>query len=341
MKKIIVYCPGNVLSGGVYSLHNLCAKLIESGYNAGMLYHSSRPEILNHEHILAYHVPSVISIEDSSDNMLIVPETETLFFRHFVHIKKVVYWLGLNNYFKKPVFRPPFNIKIFRKVIQCRNYFGFSSGFPEQLKRHLSWWAKSDDMIWQNNVIHMSNSFYAALCCQWKGVKNVYLLHNPVQEEYYAEKNHQVPKKTKIAFGPKTPKLLIALCRLCFKYQIVRLKHMSPATVKQHLKEAMVFAEFGNNSGRDRMPREAALLGCVVFSNIRGSAAYQQDMPIPEMYKIPDSLINYPKIMKRLKNSVKYYAAVKDDFKTYINVLEAERMNFPDRVKKVFAEIAG
>jgi glycosyltransferase involved in cell wall biosynthesis len=339
MKKIYVYCPGNVLSGGIYSLHNLCAKLAEAGYQAGMLYHSIDPDILNHEHIRAYHVSSFISIEDSSDNILIVSETETLFLHRFIHIQKVVYWLGLNNYFNKPVFRRPFHIKLLRKAIMCRNYYGYAAGIIENCKRRLSWWSKAGDIIWRDPVIHMSNSYYVAQCCHWRGVEKVNILHNPVQEEYYHEAGQPVLKKPKIIFGPKTPKILIALCRCWFNFEIVRLKHLSPDVVKQHMKEAMVFAEFGNNSGRDRMPREAALLGCVVFSNTRGSAAFNQDMPIPDRYKIPDTLLNYRKIMRRLKQSVRHYASVKSDFNDYLSALEEERTNFPAAVKRVFAEI--
>jgi len=339
MKKIYVYCPGNVLSGGIYSLHNLCAKLVEEGFQAGMVYHSINPDILNHEHIRAYHVPSFISIEDSSGNIMIVSETETQFLHRFNHIQKVVYWLGLNNYFKKPVFRRPFNIKLFRKAIMCRNYYGYTAGVVENYKRRLNWWAKAGDRIWQGPVLHMSNSYYVAHCCQWKGIENVPVMHNPVQEEYYLEAGEPLIKKPKIVFGPKTPKILIALCRCLFSYEIVRLKHMSPEVVKQHMKEAMVFAEFGNNSGRDRMPREAALLGCVVFSNTRGSAAFHLDMPIPDRYKIPDTWMNYPSIIKLLKYCVWHYEAVKNDFKEYITALEEERKNFPAVVKRIFTEI--
>ncbi len=339
MKKVFVYCPGNVLSGGVYSLHNLCARLAEAGFDAGMVYHSIVPGILHHENILAYNVTSFVSVEDAADNILVVPETEILFMQRFAHIKKVIYWLGLNNYFKKPPFRRPFQVKLFRKAILCRNYFGYSAGMTENLKRRLSWWAKSKDRIWHEPVIHLSNSFYVALCLQAKGVEKVQVLHNPVQDDFYNVAGNGTVKMPGVIFGPKTPKILIALCRLFFSFRVVRLKHLSPEQVMQHMKETVVFAEFGNNSGRDRMPREAALLGCVVFSNIRGSAAVHGDMPIPDIYKIPDKWINFPGIMKRLRHCVIHYETVKNDFREYVKALEEERINFPGAVKRIFTEI--
>jgi hypothetical protein len=339
MKYIYIYCPGNVITGGIYSLHNLCARLIEIGYNACMYYHSVDEAIINHENIRSFAVPSVDFINDSPDHVLIVSETETLFLSRFHSIKKIVYWLALNSYFKKPVFRWPFSIKMLRKAIQCRNYYGYSAGMLENIKRSASWWAKANDTIWQGDIIHMSNSHYVARCCQSKGIEKVYILHNPVREEHYNGSALRVQKKPKIVFGPKTPMNLIWLCQIFLPFEIVRLKYMLPQTVMEHMKEAMVFAEYGNYPGRDRMPREAALLGCVLCSNIRGSAGYYEDMPIPVKYKIADTVCNYPKIVKLLKHCIRNYTSAKDDFVDYVRSLQEERVNFRANVASVFSEI--
>lgn len=189
---------------GVNSLHNLCASLINNGFDAGMIYHSADYAILNHEHILSYKVPTFSNIDDSSNNILIVPEAETSFLKGFTSIKKVVYWLSLNYYFTNPPFRFPFSKKMIRKLIYCQNYFGHSTGIIENFKRFLNRWNKANDEIWKGNVIHMSNSYYVAEYCKYIGVDTVYILHNPVREEYYVESGHQTQKKDKILFGAKT-----------------------------------------------------------------------------------------------------------------------------------------
>ncbi len=339
MSTIYIFCPGNVISGGVYSLHNLCSGLILTGYNACMVYHSFDPEIINHPNIRSFKVPYTGHIEDAPDNMLIVSETEILFLSNFKSIRKAVYWLGLNNYFKKPPFRKPFHIKLLRKLILCRNYSGYSSGFAENIKRKLSWWMKKDDVVWNHDILQLANSFYVAEFLKTKGIKTTYVILNPVIDLFYERQEQHIPKKNKIVFGPKTPKLLIFLCRIFLNCEIVRLKHISPEDAKLHMEEAMIFAEFGNNSGRDRMYREAALLDCIVFSNTRGSAAINKDLPIPPQYKITDSLKNYPKILKQLKKGLKNYEASKSDFTGYINYLKEEKANFLATVKSVFTEI--
>ncbi len=339
MSKIYIYCPGNVISGGVYSLHHLCTGLILSGFNAHMVYHNIDPEVINHPNICSFQAPYASHIEDAPENMLIVSETEIQYLNGFRSVKKVVYWLGLNNYFKKPPFRKPFHIKLLRKLIQCRNYSGYSSGLSENMKRRLSWWMKKDDIVWKSGIIHLSNSYYVAEVLKAKGIMKTYIIHNPVIDSFYVQNEKKIIKKNKIVFGPKTPKLLIFLSRLILNCEIVRLKHISPEDAKLHMEEAMIFAEFGNNSGRDRMHREAALLGCIVFSNTRGSAAIKEDMPIPEAYKIPDAIWNFPQILKRLRKALMNYHACKSDFIEYTHYLQKEKSSFPATIKSVFTEI--
>jgi hypothetical protein len=339
MSTLYIYCPGNVISGGVYSLHQLCAGLVLSGFNAGMVYHSIDKNVIGHPNIRSFQVPVFTHVEDKKDNLLIVSETEIAFLNYFNAIKKAVYWLGLNNYFKKPPFRKPFHFKLLRKIIQCRNYSGYSSGFTENFKRKLSWWMKKDDIVWQSGIIHLSNSYYVAESLKTKGIIKTYVIHNPVIDLFYSHTDNKITKKDKIVFGPKTPKLLIFLSRLFLNCEIVRLKHISPENAKLHMQEAMIFAEFGNNSGRDRMHREAALLHCIVFSNIRGSAAISKDMPIPQTYKIPDTIKNYPEIIKQLKKCLINYESHKTDFTDYIHYLKEEKANFNATIKSVFTEI--
>jgi len=339
MSVVYVYCPGNVISGGVYSLHNLCAGLIHAGFKAGMVYHSVDPDVVNHANIRSFQVPVYTHVDDKTDNLIIVSETEISYLNYFKSIRKAVYWLGINNYFKKPPFRKPFHIKLLRKAILCRNYHGYSSGFIENTKRRLSLWMKKNDIVWQPGIIHLSNSHYAAEFLKFKGIPKTYIIHNPVIDLFYAHSENQIVKKTKIVFGPKTPKLLIFLCKMFLNCEIVRLKHISPEDARLHMQEAIIFAEFGNNSGRDRMHREAALLGCVIFSNTRGSAAVYEDMPIPSEYKIPDTIKNYPRIIKQLKKKLMNYDTCQLDFTGYKNYLREEKNNFVPTIKSVFTEI--
>ena len=45
------------------------------------------------------------------------------------------------------------------------------------------------------------------------------------------------------------------------------------------------YIDFGPHPGMDRLPREAALAGCIVITNREGAAAHDEDVPLPPEYK--------------------------------------------------------
>lgn len=69
------------------------------------------------------------------------------------------------------------------------------------------------------------------------------------------------------------------------------------------LSRSKVYIDFGHHPGRDRIPREAAILNNCIVTGIQGSARYYSDIPIPHFYKIDkiedvnivlnDCLLNY------------------------------------------------
>ena len=53
---------------------------------------------------------------------------------------------------------------------------------------------------------------------------------------------------------------------------------------------AKVYVDFGNHPGKDRIPREAALCGCRVVTNLRGAAAYREDVELDDCLKFDESV---------------------------------------------------
>lgn len=340
MDKIIILCPGDVISGGVNSLHNLCASLVRNGFNAAMYYFKAKPEIINSHQITSYNVIRYDGNIDEPDQIIIAPETMTEKIASFSKAKKIIYWLGIKFYFKSPPWKSPFNKKYFRRLIKCRSYYGYSSGLIESAKRKLSEYAKSKINIWTDDFMHISNSYYVANYCLHKGAKKVYVIHNPIRNEFY-EKIFDLNNRTKtILLGTKTPKLLVLFLWLFLKgYKIIQLRHMPFERIVKLMSESVVFAEFGSNHGRDRMPREAAMLGCIVFMNTRGSSALKEDYYIDNQYKIIDKLINYPRIIKKIKKAAQNYKIQISDFDQFREQLENEKANFDCEVKNVFSKL--
>ncbi len=289
-KKIVVCSPGDVLiSGGVNSLHNLCRALGQSGYDASMYYINPQEEIVGSSYYKAYGVKRLKEIEDTSDSLVIVPETLVPFLFEYKNVGKMIYWLSLPFYFKTPPWKAPFDIKLFRSLVKCKSYYGYSSGKIEDLKRRISEYAKSKLNIWDGSILHLSNSYLVADYCKSKGVEG-YVLHNPIRDEFYDTSTVQQEREKIVLFGPKTQRSWMRKAsRKLPEFQFIKLKRMPSDQVFELMSKAMAFIEIGKFPGRDRMPREAAMRGCVVITNTRGTAGNDKDFKLTEDYRIVET----------------------------------------------------
>ena len=60
---------------------------------------------------------------------------------------------------------------------------------------------------------------------------------------------------------------------------------MSKDQVRQALNSAAIYVEFGDNPGKDRLPREAACCGAIVLARIEGGSRMFGDTPIDPIHK--------------------------------------------------------
>ncbi|MGC8677909.1 MAG: hypothetical protein ACP5UF_06830 [Hydrogenobaculum sp.] len=93
---------------------------------------------------------------------------------------------------------------------------------------------------------------------------------------------------------------------------------MTRDQVIETLQKAKVYIDFGNHPGKDRIPREAAILGCCVITGKRGSATFFEDVPIPEEYKFEERY---------------------QDFNYYRQVIRNEPTKFLENLKKIFVKV--
>lgn len=112
--------------------------------------------------------------------------------------------------------------------------------------------------------------------------------------------------------------------------------NMTRHEVIETLQRAKVYIDFGNHPGKDRIPREAAILGCCVITNKRGSAAFYDDVPIPEGYKFEDKDENIPLIINKIKDCFEYFEERYKDFDYYRILIKQEPQNFIEDLKRLY-----
>src|SRR5690606_31379367 len=100
-----------------------------------------------------------------------------------------------------------------------------------------------------------------------------------------------------------------------------------------------LYVDFGYHPGKERMPREACLMRCCLIIGKDGSAAYDEDMPIPMQYRFEKEDKYIPEIVERIHNCIDNYDENIKDFSSYRAELYNEKSNFEKAVETTFIKI--
>lgn len=145
-------------------------------------------------------------------------------------------------------------------------------------------------------------------------------------------------KQPRVAVNPSKGRALLAEFRESFPYiDVIELAGMSREQVKAELAASAIYIDFGHHPGRDRLPREAALSGVVVFTTKFGSAANHVDMPLDDWYKF-DSVSELGEKIRLVFHDFNSHVAAQ---KNYQDVVRSQRAVFEHEVARLlyYAEI--
>lgn len=314
--RYFIAAPGGLASGGPELLHQLCHELRKLGYEAKMLYYymeeaqETNPVHPNYE---MYHNSYVLETDcvDCEDACLIVPEpVSLLILGQMKRCKKIIWWLSVDFFYEYNTLRDGMRLK---------------------------------DM----DIVHLVQCKYAeSILVNVFGIANTRIryLSDYLRPEFIEQVKNSIPtgdKRNIVVYNPK--KGLDITAHLMQKagpsISFVPLVHMTPAQVGQTLRQAKVYIDFGNHPGKDRIPREAAYSGCCVITGTKGSAAYPEDVPIPQEYKFKDGIAQAEEILNLIRAIFADYERYRKDFAAYCNRIEGEKKKFELDTKTVFKEI--
>lgn len=135
------------------------------------------------------------------------------------------------------------------------------------------------------------------------------------------QRNPFIKKQNIIAYNHTKDKTTPILCQQ-LKIPCVPLSNMTRSETVDILNKCKVYIDLGYHPGKDRLPREAAMCGCVVITNKSGSAAYMEDVPIEEKITFDtDLLLLLPMVMS---NYEKYY----EKQEPYRKSIQEEKIKF-------------
>jgi len=327
-KDALVYlvCPPAYASGGPELIYQLASKLADHGVETYLYYHP-RHEDPVHPNYVGYGTRSADFIEDDKRNLLIVPEALVPSFNEaetFNHIRKCIWWLSVDNFFADLYRRAPARriarIPLIRALrIYEKRYFA------EQVRT-------------PHYEYHLAQSQYAMALLKAENIDGSYLSDFLGPHFFERARELQAIKKQDIVLynpakgGRFTAKIMEAAADLTW----IPIQNMTPAEVADLLARAKVYIDFGHHPGKDRFPREAALLNCCIITGKRGSAAYDEDVNIPGKYKINDSKFNIARITRLIRSCIQDYDRHTKDFDHYRDLIRKEEQQFIKDMKTVF-----
>lgn len=309
LKAIYMVVPAHVYTGGPTALFQLCHYLNKHfGIDARIAFINIREEGNPihpcYKKFECQWLP-LKKVKDDPGNIIIFPETLTNLVDKFRFSKKVIYWLAVDNFFLS---RYPTS-KISKFLFLVRTFPNILRFLYIPDKRILLWndykqYIAYDEIVkvMENGALqeflskidlHIAQSIYARNFLIKLGVdkERIPILREPLEEEFLNAKINYDKKEDIVAFNARkafsiVDRILSKLKKRNKTLKIIPLMNVGKEGMIKTLGKSKVFVDIGLHPGRDRPPREAAVLGNIVIVNRRGGCYFFEDCPIPGEYKI-------------------------------------------------------
>lgn len=309
--KFIIMAPARVQSGGPELAHQLCYELLKKGYDSYMYYTFSNVSGPGDEECAEryrkYGTRHVLIHEeaDDADNIVIVPEELSDRCFTFKKARVILWWMSVDNFYR-----------------------GSKEGNVNLI----------DDKV----ILHLYQSEYARCHLIEKGVdSNKIMKLSDYIDDAYGQFIFPAEYRKSIAlFNPKKGlKEITPLIERTKDLDWRPLIGMSQEEMILAMQLAKIYVDFGNHPGKDRIPREAALCGCCVVTNRKGSAAYYNDIPIDDEYKIDTEVVDYDEIADKVISIIDNYSDRFSDFDKYRQIIKQEKSQFIDDITAVLERV--
>ena len=279
-RKVYALAPAEKVTGGVELVHQLVDELIGLGQEAYVVYildgeitkDGSVPDAYR-----KYRLATADSIEDSVDNMLVLPEIYFDFIYRFTSIRIGCWWMSVDNHYYSAC---------------LKDMLGFYGRWKDKaytlyryLKGEIRFRNSHDDLKRQSErIIHFYQSVYAQNHLYRTGFETVLPLSDYVHPDLFVIGGGI--KEDIILYNPKKGEKYVRRLMGCLPdCTFIPLQGMTREELNQVFDRAKIYVDFGAFPGKDRIPREAVLHGCCLITGRFGASAFYEDVPIPGAYK--------------------------------------------------------
>lgn len=270
--RYVILCPRNTETGGPEALHQLGAALIAAGHEAAMHYLPARATNRCPPRYLHYGVPVVHQFEDRPDVVVVIPEVMTDWVWRLHHAQRLIWWLSVAFYRQRPKKWTKRAKLWLRERLPSRRPYTF-----QPLPR----------------LKHVYHGEYVRRFLASHGIADALPLCEYLSPAFLIEEA-DVPAATRRSVCLYNPRKGLAFTQQVIAacagtgIEFVPLSGYNEDQLRALFGSSKLYIDFGEHPGRDRMPREAAACGCIVFTGQRGSAGNPVDVPLPPFYKLDE-----------------------------------------------------
>lgn len=312
---IYLLCPANVQTGGPEALHQLGRALLDCGLDARMVYVAAAPDPEVANGLLTfpviaepmppeyahYNVPRDFQIVDSPDNAIVFPEIWPKIIPLISKAVPHMWWLSIDN------------------GMRAVEAFGGIAA------------------IAATRTLHLCQSYYALAYLAERGLPGLPLFdYTSPEHAAAAARSLDAPRQDRILYPSRGKWFTGWLRRWAPNLPWQEISGFTPAQVQELFLTSKLYVDFGSHPGKDRMPREAAILGCCVIVGLRGAAGNPFDVPIPAAYKFRDSRLRIPRIVAHIRAVLANFESCTADFATYRRIIMGEQIEFLAQAARIF-----
>jgi hypothetical protein len=342
-KLIYILSYGNVETGGPETLHQICNIFNKDGdHNAYMFYVNSKNEPLESpipNKYKQYDIKIAREIEDSKDNLIIVPETISIFLRKFNRINKAIVFLSLDYFFPNYITRVNCSAYYRPLMKHLRHFFYLFFFLKYLIDKVPDNKARISDL---KGCIVSYNCEYERNYLAKRGILANHYICGPISEDYFiASKSTNgltANRKMQVLYNPQkglqfTQKIIRKYYKMFPNDKMVFLpiSNMSNLEIITKMLSSRIYMDFGYFPGPERLPRQAVLLGCNIVTSNNGAAKFD-DVCIPKELKFKTSHIKLRKICFAIHDLSINYEANFHKFDNYRTLVHFQRDTFKDDV---------
>jgi signal peptidase I len=299
MRKTLIVSP-YYETGGPEALHQLCDAINNNGGDAYIWYFGEDHD-KPHPAYTHYNIKLTKELVDEEGYAIVFPEGEGKRIKQFKKAKLYFWWLSVNN-----------------AVLQGNHFLDYGNTFDD------------------DRITHLYQSYFA-LHYLWSQNAVRYLpLFDFINDKYISESLNITPKENIVCFNPKKGyEYTYHLTQILPNVTFVPLVNMTREQVVDTLRRSKVYIDFGYHPGKDRFPREAALMNNCVITRFTGSAMFYNDMPI-DLFKYKFDIDSLGHAAQRIEDCLTNYDERIKDFELYKSVIKNQKEEFNNQVKQIF-----